>query len=177
MKRRFLIGALVTAWITLAQDTKEVLVGNKLTDGFDMGVDTDQKQTDWLKDMDVENSFRLSYPAGQKWGAVFITAGPPVDPPRPGLDLSMYKFLVVEMRGGVGGEKVYVGVKSNTQPDNGSEVKVEETLRDAEWRTYRYPLTRFVRVDSKRLYVVAEFVFSGPAAATVYVRSVRYTVK
>ena len=144
MKRRLLIGVLFTAWIALAQDTKEVLVGNKLTEGFDMGVDTDLKQTDWLKD--VENSFRLSYPAGQKWGAVFVTAGPSVDPPRPGLDLSKYKFLVVEMRGGVGGEKVYVGVKSNSQPDNGSEFKVEETL-GAEWRTYRYPLTRFVRAD------------------------------
>jgi hypothetical protein len=174
MKRRLFIGVLATVGIVLAQDAKEVLVGNKLTEGFDMGLNTDKNQTDWLKD--EESGFRLSYPARQKWGAVFITVGPPVDPPRPGLDLSRYKYLVLEMRGGVGGEKVYVGIKSNAQPDNGSEVKVEETL-GSEWQTYRYPLARFVRADSARLYVVAELVFSGGEAATVYVRSVRYSVK
>lgn len=174
MKRILLFGVLATFWIARAQDVKEVLVGNKLTEGFDMGVDTDKNQTDWLKD--EESSFRLSYPARQKWGAVFITAGPPVDPPRPGLDLSRYKFLVLEMRGAVGGEKVFVGIKSNTQPDNGSEVKVEETL-GAEWQSYRYPLARFVRADSRKLYVVAEFVFSGGAATAIWVRRVSYSVK
>jgi hypothetical protein len=155
-----------------AQDSKHVLDGTELADGFDMGVNTDKGRTDWLEKLDKENCFRMSYPEGQKWGAVFITVGPSTDPPRPKMDLSEYKFLVIEMKGGAGGEVVRIGVKTNTQGDNGGEYKVAETLTP-EWQTYRYPLTRFQRADTKQLYVVAEFVFDA-VPRTIYVRNVRY---
>ena len=137
-----------------------------------MGVDTDKHRTDWLEKLDRENCFRMSYPAGQKWGAVFITVGPPTDQPRPSMDFSDYKFLVVEMKGGAGGETIRVGVKTNAQQDNGAEYKVAEVLT-ADWQTYRYPLAKFQRADSKKLYVVAEFVFDA-GARTIYLRNVRY---
>jgi hypothetical protein len=38
MKRKLFIALLATVWIAQAQDAKEVLVGNKLSEGFDMGV-------------------------------------------------------------------------------------------------------------------------------------------
>jgi hypothetical protein len=155
-----------------AQNTKHVLDGTELADSFDMGVNTDKGRTDWLDKLDKENCFRLSYPTGQRWGAVFITVGPPVDPPRPSMDFSDYKFLVIEMKGGAGGEAVQIAVKANNQPDNGGEYKVAETLT-AEWQTYKYPLARFQRADSKKLYVVAEFVFDS-APRTIYVRNIRY---
>lgn len=156
-----------------AQDTKHVLDGTMLADGFDMGVNTDKGRTDWLEKLDKENCFRMSYPAGQRWGAVFLTAGPSVDPPRPGMDFSGYKFLVIEMKGGAGGEAVQIGVKTNTQPDNGGEYKVTEPLTP-EWQTYKYPLARFQRADPRNFYVVAEFVF-GATPMTIYVRNVRYS--
>jgi hypothetical protein len=155
-----------------AQDSKHVLDGTELSDGFDMGVDTDKGRHDWLEKLDKENCFRMSYPTGQRFGAVFITVGPPIDPPRPSMDFSDYKVLVVEMKGGAGGEKVQIGVKTNAQRDNGGEYKVTETLT-SDWQTYRYPLTVFQRADPKKLYVVAEFVFDA-APRTIYVRNVRY---
>lgn len=157
---------------TGAQDIKHVLDGTELADGFDMGVNTDKGRTDWLERLDKENCFRLAYPAGQRWGAVFITVGPPTDSPRPSMDFSSYKFLVIQMKGGAGGEAVQVGVKTNTQPDNGGEYKVAETLTP-DWKTYRYPLARFQRADPRTLYVVAEFVFDSEPR-TIYVRNVRY---
>lgn len=42
------------------------------------------------------------------------------------------------------------------------------------WQTYRVPLSTFVTADLTRLYVVAEFVFSGPLTQTVYFREVKY---
>jgi len=137
-----------------------------------MGVNTDRGRTDWLEKLDRENCFRMSYPAGQRWGAVFITVGPSTDPPRPSMDLSVYKVLVIEMKGGAGGEVVQIGVKTNTQPDNGGEYKVVESLTP-EWQTYKYPIARFQRIDPKNLYVVAEFVFDS-APRTIYVRNIRY---
>jgi hypothetical protein len=88
------------------------------------------------------------------------------------MDFSDYKFLVVEMKGGAGGETIRVGVKTNAQQDNGAEYKVAEVLT-ADWQTYRYPLAKFQRADSKKLYVVAEFVFDA-GARTIYLRNVRY---
>jgi hypothetical protein len=148
------------------------LDGIELADGFDMGVDTDRHRTDWLEKVEKENCFRLSYPEGQRWGAVFITVGPSKAPPRPSMDLSDYRHLVVEMKGGAGGESIQIGIKTNTQPDNGGEDKVTEQLKP-EWRTYSYPLVRFAGADPKKLYVVAEFVFDTPPR-TIYIKNVRY---
>ncbi len=163
--------ALALAYCGFAQDTKHILIGEELEEGFDLGLNTNKDRNDWFQK--VDKAFRLEYPAGQKWGAMFITVGPPGDPPHPFIDLSQYGFLVIEMRGGAGGEKVQIGIKTNTQPDNGGETKITETLA-AEWKTYRYALGRFVRTDPSKLYVVAEFVFSGPQPQIVFVKSVRY---
>jgi len=175
MKYRILalIGSTMLAvTLSLAQDTKHILIDGELEDGFDLGLNTNKGRTDWLKK--GEKVLRLAYPAEQRSGYVFITVGPPTDTPRPFIDLSQFGFLVVEMRGDAGGERVQVGIKTNTQPDNGGETKLPETLT-VEWKTYRYALGRFLRADPSKLYVVAEFVFSGSESNTVYVRSIRYT--
>lgn len=152
--------------------TGEVLTGSKLSSGFDMGVNSSGGRTDWLKN---EGEYiKMAYPAGQSWGAVFITVGKPKQPPRPSRDFSAFDTLLAEMRGESGGEQLEIGLKTNEQPDDGSETKRPVALT-SEWRTYKFPLDEFTGTDVRRLYVVAEFVFSGPSAQTVYLRNVRYS--
>jgi hypothetical protein len=151
--------------------SKAILVGTQLEGGFGMGVDSSGRLTDWVTK--VRGAFRLSYPAGQSWGAVFVTVGKPKDPPRPFENFSSYKSLIIDMKGASGGELVFVGVKTNTQPDDGNEVKMSIKLTK-EWHTYHFPLEAFKGTDSSRLYVVSEFVFEGPVAQSILVRKISF---
>lgn len=156
---------------------KGILSEKGLTEDFDMGVDTSKQKRDWLtKESDC---FKMSFPADQKWAAVFITYGEPTDPPRRSIDLSAYRTLSIGMKGASGGETVEVGIKSNTQPDNGKEKKITVVLTD-EWQEYPFPLERFIGnglQDLKNLYVVTEFVYNGAKPQTVYVRNIKYLTK
>ncbi len=154
------------------QAPKDVLVRGKLTAGFDMGVNSSGNKTNWLKNEGEQ--MRMSYPADESWGAVFITVGKPKQPPRPFRDFSAYNTLTVEMKGGVGGEQLEIGVKTNTQADDGSETKLPVKLT-SDWKPYRFPLQRFEGADLDKLYVVTEFVFSGGDATTVFVRNISFS--
>jgi hypothetical protein len=150
-----------------------VYVGAKLTDGYDMGVDTSGGLTNWVTDMN--GYMRMDYPSDQSWGAVFITVGSPTDPPRPGRDLSGYQSLSLELRGEVGGEYVWIGLKDNTDRDNGSETKIRVSDLTTDWQTVTFSLSDFVTADLTRLYVVIEFVFEpGTLAETIYFRRIQY---
>jgi hypothetical protein len=100
------------------------------------------------------------YPAGQSWGAVFVTVGPPREKPRPSHDLSAFDTLVVEMKGDKGGEMVKIGIKTNEQPDDGSESQSLVSLEPG-WQTYTFALADFRGTDAHRIYVPIEFVFAG----------------
>lgn len=156
---------------TVAQ-TGDILTGSQLSTGFDMGVNSSGGRTDWLKN---EGDFMtMTYPAGQSWGSVFITVGASKQPPRPSKDFSAYDTLSVEMRGESGGEQLAIGLKTNEQPDDGTEAKSQVTLT-SDWKTYKFPLAEFSGTDLRSLYVPAEFVFSGPNAETVHLRNVTYS--
>ncbi len=139
---------------------------------YDMGVDSSGQRRDWLET--TEGAMKMAYPAGQSWGAVFITVGPPADPPRPWKDFSPFRTLSVELRGKNGGESVEIGIKDSSDPDDGSETKTLVSQLSSEWKTYEFLLSSFDSADLGELYVVAEFVFAGPTAQTVYFRNVRY---
>jgi exo-beta-1,3-glucanase (GH17 family) len=150
-----------------------IYYGPRLAGGYDMGVNTSGGITNWVTDMG--GYMRMAYPPGQSWGAVFITFGPPVPFPRPGQNLYAYNSLSIEMRGEVGGEDVWIGLKDNTDPDNGTETKIPVQDLTTTWQTYTFPLSSFVTADKTRLYVVTEFVFEpGTPAETVYFRRIRY---
>ena len=151
---------------------RDVYVGG-FEDGFGWGVDSSNQQRDWLTD---ENGvLSLTYPAGQLWGAMFITVGPPVLPgTRPSLDLSAFHSLVAEMRAGSDSQCVRLGIKDNTQPDDGSEITVQQCLT-TQWSLVALPLKTFANVDLKHLYIVFEVIFQGSSAATLDVRNVRYS--
>lgn len=68
---------------------------------------------------------------------------------------------------------IEIGIKDNTDPDDGSETKAQVDLT-TEWQTYKFPIAKFYTAAPTRLYVVAEFVFSGSNAKTIYFRNIKY---
>jgi hypothetical protein len=157
---------------------RQVLSGTRLGAGFNMGVDTSEQQRAWVKKWNDGECFQLSYPKGQSWGAMFITAGQPVPPGsrRVSFDFSAFQTLAVEMKAESNGALIDIGIKSIDQPDDGTETKVTKTLT-TEWKTYEIPLNQFTGTDLKRVYVATEFVFGSSDPEIVYVRSVRYLTR
>ncbi len=101
--------------------------------------------------------------------------GKPTNFNRPGRDLSGYQTLSLELQGAVGGEQVWIGLKDNTDPDNGRETKMPVSNLTAGWQTFTFPLSSFRTTSLGRLYVVTEFVFeSGTPAETVCFRNIQY---
>lgn len=143
----------------------------KLSSGYDMGVNTSGGVTTWVyRD---SSGVCMDYPDGQDWGAVFITVGKPRDPPRPARDLSAFRKLSLELRGGSGGESVSIGIKSSSNPDDGSESKVLVTGLTKTWTHFEWPLSSFSTADLRHVYVPVEFVFDGPAQKVCF-REVSY---
>jgi hypothetical protein len=156
---------------TAQSQEKVILAGSILSKGFDMGVDSSERKRDWLTK--EPEYMKMAFPAYQEWAAVFVTVGRPKDPPRPFIDLSVYKTLSVEMRGQSGGEVIEIGIKSNIQPDTGEETKITFKL-EPEWKIYQVPLDRFQGADLAHLYVVAEFVYNDKTPQTIYFRAIKY---
>lgn len=155
---------------SLAQTNELRVFDFQLSKGLDMGVDSSEQRKDWVSK--GTGSVKMSYPSGQNWGAVFITVGKPTELPRPSRDFSAFKVLVMELKGESGGEQVEVGIKTNKQPDDGSELKIPVKLTNT-WKVFKFPLSKF-DVDLRNLYMVTEFVFSGGTAQTVYFRGISY---
>lgn len=154
-----------------AQEFRDIMIGSSLTENFDMGVNSGRDRTDWLSE--AGGIFEASYPSGQSWGAVFVTVGPPTDPPRPSADFSGYDALSIDMRGLNGGEVVWIGIKTKDQRDNGRETKIRTVLTD-DWFSYEYDLEAFRGANPAILYVVLEIVFDGQGAQTMHFRNIRY---
>ena len=151
---------------------RDVFVGSGLEKPFDLGIDTNRQQRHWLTA--TPGMLTMAYPAGQQWGSVLITAGPPSPPGhRRFIDLSRYRSFSVQLRANANGERVRLGIKDWKQPDNGGEITVEETLT-THWSTVALPLSLFANVDRRHLYVVFELVFMGSAPETVDMRDLRY---
>lgn len=154
----------------------DILTGAKLVSGYGMGVDSSEHRRDWLERKEKEGELKMAFPADQQWCAVFVTVGPPKPPgKRQSKDFSSFKTLAIEMRGAEGGEVVEVGIKTDSQDDDGTEHKIPIRL-SSEWKTYSFPLEEFKRegTDPKRLYVVAEFVYDGAKPQTVFFKNIKY---
>jgi len=151
---------------------RDVFAGSKLEKPFDLSIDTDRQQRHWLTA--TPGVLTMAYPARQQWGAMFITAGRPSPPGhRQSIDLSRYRSLTVQLRARTSGQRVRLGIKDRSQPDNGGEITVEETLT-THWSTVTLPLSLFANVDLSHLYIVFELVFQGSAPETVDLRDLRY---
>jgi hypothetical protein len=154
----------------------DIMVGTKLTGDFRLGLNSSEEKKGWLSKEENGEFMTISFPADQDWAGIFITTGPPNQRLRDGrrsVDLSAYNFLAIDMKGAVGKEEVEVGIKTNTQEDDGTETKIPVILT-SEWKTYQLPLDRFTGTALGRLYVVAELVYTGSKPQTVFFRNVRY---
>lgn len=162
---------IVLSTSALAQTVSQtVLSGNALAPGLFFGINTSDGKTDWLSGDGT--SLTMRYPGNAStWGAVFIT--PNQSASRPGVDLSGFQILTLELNGPMGAF-VSVGIKDSTQPDDGSETKIWIQL-NGDWQTYQIPLSRFVGAKPSSIYVLTEFVFLGSQPQTVRVRSIRFT--
>ncbi len=151
---------------------RDIYVGG-LETGFSLGIETSEHQHEWLTAQN--GGLLLTYPAHQQWGGMFIVVGQsePLGH-RPSLDLSRYHSLLVDLRAGADGQCIALGIKDRTQPDDGSEIRVQRCLR-TEWTTVVLPLSLFTNVDLTHVYVVFELVLQGPSSATVEVRNIRYS--
>lgn len=160
--------------VTLLAPTPLVVIDafGVLSSGFDLQVTTNQGRTDWVSK--VSDGFQAAYPSGQQFGFVAgVVAGPTAPGSRPGRDLSAYKTLQVQFRGAAGGESVDIGIKDNTDPDDGTEVK-RTVILSSNWQTYTFALADFSRADLRRMYFVFELIFNGTTGRTVFFRDVRY---
>lgn len=131
-----------------------------LASQLNLGVETSHQERDWVK-QESDKSMCAHYPPGQNWGAVFFVYEDFYSPGnRPGIDLSGYTNLVIEMKGEQGGELVSIGLKDSLDPDNGSEAKIRQELT-SNYQTYSFPLSAFYTANLEDLYIVTEFVFEA----------------
>jgi len=152
---------------------RDVFAGTRLETPFNLGIDTSAHRRHWLTAS--PGVLRMAYPAGQQWGAMFITVGKPARPGhRRSIDLSQYRSFSVDLRAAADGQRVWLGIKDRSQPDNGGELTIEETLT-TNWTTVKLPLSLFANVDRHHLYIVLEAVFQGSAAETVEMSNLRYS--
>ncbi|HKV41552.1 MAG TPA: hypothetical protein VJX67_20270 [Blastocatellia bacterium] len=153
----------------------DIMEGTKLSGGFGLGVNSSEGLKDWVSKKEGEFMI-MSFPPDQDWSAAFITVGPPnqrLKDGRQSKDLSAFNFLSVDLKGAVGKEKVDIGIKDNTQEDDGTETKIPIELT-SEWKTYQFELDRFTGTSPLKLYVVAEFVYEGSSPQTVFLRNIKY---
>ena len=149
-----------------------VLTGVQLSKSYAISLNTSGGLTNWLS-VEGATGLLMQYPAGQTWGSVFITYGPAVSTNRPGLDVSAYQSLVLELSGDAG-TTVAIGIKDATQLDDGSETTVPVQI-SGDWQTYAIPLTKFTGANRTDIYVVTEFVFSGSKAQSLWVRNIEFS--
>jgi uncharacterized protein (TIGR03437 family) len=87
--------------------------------------------------------------------------------------MSAYSSLLVEVRGD-SGQTLQIGIKDNTQPDDGTETKLT-ILLTSDWRTYAIPLNKFTNANLSELYVLTEFVWQPNSPTTAWVRNIQYS--
>ena len=144
----------------------------QLDQELDLFVDTERQLRGWVSNL--PDSLQAAYPSGQQWGFVgAVLRGSTTLGSRPGRNLSGYKTLQLDLRGAVGGETVQIGIKDNSDPDDGTETRKTEVLSST-WQTFTYSLTDFRTADLTRVYLLFELVFNGTGGRTVYLRNVRY---
>lgn len=135
----------------------DVLINGSLMEGFDMGVNTSERKTNWVDN--AENEMCMNYPGDRNFGSVFITVGKPSPLPRKSRDFSQYSKLLIELRAEPG-TVLAIALKDNLDEDEDFKSKYAITVNKAGWNKYEISLLEnFPSADLKNLYVVTEFIF------------------
>jgi hypothetical protein len=174
-------GAVACHGATTAPRLGNVYVGTNLSPGFTRFQFTGAEESDWVTD--EHGAMKCSYDSNQGWGTAFIVAGQMANVGnRTTMAASPNDYLCVDLKGQYGGETVNIGVKTDTDPDDGKQPGFDIESLTKTWKTYRIPLTAFVKPPDypatrlSHLYVVFSVNFKpGVPAETVWYRNVKYT--
>jgi hypothetical protein len=160
--------------ISSSKKTCIIYKGSSLSEGYDMGVDTSNRLSNWVQKQN--DSMCMKYPGNQDWGSVYITFGK-ADLPygkRVGNDYAIFKKVSFDLKGENGNEIVLIGLKDILDKDDGSERKYTVNIT-SDWKNYTYELSEFDTADLANIYVVLEFVFERETKAeTIYFRNIQY---
>ena len=146
-----------------------ILINGAPGEGFKQGIAAADGSVDW-GNFEL-NEIVIDFPE-IAWGAYYFYIGDGTYQQRKTKDYSVYQSLTLELKGKNGGESVYIALKDDTDPDDGSESKILLTLTN-EWATYTIPLTAFETADLKRLFVVPSFIFQG-TQQTIKIKNIEF---
>lgn len=76
---------------------------------------------------------------------------------KPTNDFSNYKSINIELKGNEG-DTIYIVIKDDTDPDDGSQTQVPITLTN-DWKTHSIDLKEFETANLKNLFLVCGFIF------------------
>ena len=144
-----------------------LIYADRLTPGFDIGVESSSQKRDWLSE---ENGvMRMAYPTGQSFGSVFVVTGAvPLVKIRE--DLSNYATLTVDLRGETGAETLMVSVGDLYGSPSKMHLVIDLV---STWKTYKFSLLDFGTTNLKLARTLPSFAFAGGAAQTVYFRNLK----
>ena len=150
----------------------DIFVAGHFGNGLNMALATATGKSDWATRQ--ADSIKLAYPGGENWGTWFISVGAPSSQKteRSFIDASRYTKLTLELKGQAG-SNIAVALKDTDDPDDGTESRVQLTLRSNDWESYEIALEDFRTADRKRLYVVTSFVFAKQPQ-TFFVRNIGF---
>jgi len=161
---------------TNAESRKVRIIFNdgQLSAGYSMGVDSSEHLTNWVNNDTGDGSVRMDYPEGQSWGAVFISVGQLTNSSKPFKDFSQLHTLSLTVRGAVGNEQFYVGLKDANASNDPVETRYLISNTTTLWQTYTYTIDSFSPINSSILNIPLEFVFSGSTPQTLYFRNIEF---
>lgn len=145
-----------------------MIYSDHLTSGFDIGIESSEKQRDWLHE--ESGIMQMAYPSGQKSGSVFVVAGT-VTFEQVAEDLSRFSALAVDLKGACGGEWIQLAIEDIEHSFTKSQFIFD---LDTQWQTYYFSLSDFGQINLQKVHVVANFLFAGNRSQTVYFKKLRY---
>lgn len=89
------------------------------------------------------------------------------------MDFSGYDKMIIEMKGNVGGETLDLTMKDKNDPADGSESRLKLELTK-DWKTYEIDTNHFKTADMSVIEVPLAFVFQGPTARKIHIRSIQF---
>ncbi len=93
---------------------------------------------------------------GVEWAGIWFAIGTLKS--NASLDYSGFGKLVLELKGDVGGETLYLNIEDRDDPADGTSTKVSLLLTD-QWQTYEIDLVEFKTANLEILKVPFGFVF------------------
>ncbi len=144
-----------------------ILICNSLAPGFDIGVAIDSLSAS-PDSIDVEISeeqMKIRYPGEHDWGCVFI-----YDKEARPHDFSMYQYLSFDIKGELGNEIIYIGIRDTTNVRNDIKLTLEY-----DWVHFDFALKDFHYVNTQELFIIFCITFRDQIEKSVYVRNISLT--